>query len=635
MHRRSRVFRLSALVAGSGMLISSCAGVTVARAQDAAPAPLSGDPPARVGRLARLEGTVSTHGPGATQWTPAVLNFPVSSGDALWTQPQAQADIQVGDSLVTLADGTELDLATLDDRTLLASEPQGALFLDLRDLQPGETYTINTPRGAVQIAASGEYEVLAGDSATPTRVVVVRGAAQLTSGTLALRAGQGQMAVATGAQDVQGDVEPLSSYDPFLTAMLARHSAPVTAPAAVQGMTGAEDLSQYGTWQNDPNYGQVWAPQVAPDWVPYRDGSWSYVAPWGWTWVDNEPWGFAPFHYGRWAQLGDRWCWVPGQPDAPGYEQPAYAPALVDFIAAGAIVGVGAGLLAASLSSGRGDIGWVPLGPREAYAPPYGGSRRYLGRLNRGGGWRQPVWGGDRGAAGGEHRGGFVNRAALTVAPAAAMAGSRQIHPVAHGLDSAAGRGFQSAAAQPVRGALPIRPVAGTRGLTPQAAQRLRVAGGLAHPTAPGPAIRPGGMPAAAGRIGLREAPAGTPARAAGPPLLHQAGPPPQAGPRAPLPPHAPGRPSVAAPPRPEAAPGPSHMRDIEHRPPAPRPAIGPPAPRFAPQPPAPPRFVPQRQPAFQQPAFHPAAPPPRPQFQAPRPAARPAAPPPRRPEHP
>jgi hypothetical protein len=28
------------------------------------------------------------------------------------------------------------------------------------------------------------------------------------------------------------------------------------------------------------------------------------MSPWGWTWVDNAPWGFAPFHYGRWVGAG-------------------------------------------------------------------------------------------------------------------------------------------------------------------------------------------------------------------------------------------------------------------------------------------------------------------------------------------
>ena len=542
MKRQSRIFRLTALLATTSMVAAGAlAGVPPARAQDTATQP-AGDPPGRVGRLARLDGTISTHGAGSTQWTPAVLNFPFVSGDSLWTQPAAQADIEVGADLATLADNSELDLATLDDHTLVASEPQGAIFLDLRGVQPGDTYTINTPRGAVQIASDGEYEILAGDTSTPTRVAVVRGAAQFTSGALALRAGPGQMAVASGDQEVQGDVEPLSSYDPFLTAMLARNSAPVSTPQAVQGMTGVQGLARYGTWQQSPQYGQVWYPQVSPDWVPYRDGSWSYVAPWGWTWVDNEPWGFAPFHYGRWAQVDDRWCWVPTQQGAPYDPQPTYAPALVDFVVAGAVAGAVAGVLAASLSSGRGDVGWVPLGPREAYDPPYGGSSRYQNRLNWGGGWHQANWNDrhDHNQVNDVHNttiinnhnttnNVFINQRGMTVAPASAMIRSQQIRPVAHSFGSPGASGFQTASVQSLRGPLPIRPVAETRGLTPQAAQHLGLAEGPRHPAAPGPAINAAALhPASApgGRIPFRggTAPTGTfsaPGHAPGPTAQH------------------------------------------------------------------------------------------------------------------
>ncbi len=78
-------------------------------------------------------------------------------------------------------------------------------------------------------------------------------------------------------------------------------------------MTGADDLDEYGHWNYAADYGPVWTPVgVAPGWAPYRFGHWVWVAPWGWTWVENEPWGFAPFHYGRWAFIGGGWGWVPG-----------------------------------------------------------------------------------------------------------------------------------------------------------------------------------------------------------------------------------------------------------------------------------------------------------------------------------
>ena len=84
-------------------------------------------------------------------------------------------------------------------------------------------------------------------------------------------------------------------------------------------------------------------------WAPYRYGHWVWVDPWGWTWIDDAPWGFAPFHYGRWAFAGAGWVWAPGAMAA----RPVYAPALVAF------VGVG----------GVGMAAWFPLGPGEVYRP--------------------------------------------------------------------------------------------------------------------------------------------------------------------------------------------------------------------------------------------------------------------------
>jgi hypothetical protein len=138
-------------------------------------------------------------------------------------------------------------------------------------------------------------------------------------------------------------------------------------------MTGASELDQYGQWVPEPTYGAVWYPQAVPaDWAPYRYGHWAYVAPWGWTWVDQQPWGFAPFHYGRWVRIHDRWGWCPGA----RVHRPVYAPALVVFASSGH----GAILVA----SGRRPptVGWVPLGPREVYRPYYRHSPQYVRAVN-------------------------------------------------------------------------------------------------------------------------------------------------------------------------------------------------------------------------------------------------------------
>lgn len=81
-----------------------------------------------------------------------------------------------------------------------------------------------------------------------------------------------------------------------------------------------DDLSQYGDWVEVGDYGYCWHPRdVANDWRPYNDGNWVYTDA-GWTWVSQEPYGWAVYHYGRWLRIEDTgWVWVPGSEWAPAW----------------------------------------------------------------------------------------------------------------------------------------------------------------------------------------------------------------------------------------------------------------------------------------------------------------------------
>jgi hypothetical protein len=140
-------------------------------------------------------------------------------------------------------------------------------------------------------------------------------------------------------------------------------------------MTGVAALDAAGHWQRSAAYGEVWRPDALPgDWAPYRDGRWRWIPPWGWTWIDDQPWGFAPFHYGRWALIDHRWVWVPGSLTA----HPVYLPAAVAFLGT---PGIGI-----SYAGGNGPaIGWLPLAPGEAYWPSYTNDLDYIRAANRGG----------------------------------------------------------------------------------------------------------------------------------------------------------------------------------------------------------------------------------------------------------
>jgi hypothetical protein len=108
-----------------------------------------------------------------------------------------------------------------------------------------------------------------------------------------------------------------------------------------------DDLASYGNWIQRPSYGWVWAPrEVSSNWRPYQDGHWVWTDD-GWTWITDEPYGWATYHYGRWyddPEIG--WSWVPGQDWAPAW---------------------------VSWQEGSNYIGWAALPPGVNYSASYGG----------------------------------------------------------------------------------------------------------------------------------------------------------------------------------------------------------------------------------------------------------------------
>jgi hypothetical protein len=349
--------------------------VGFAGAASAQPAP-SGDPPGRVGRLAFVQGTVSFHDRDQTDWAPAVTNTPLTSGDALWTEPNARSEVSIAGTRVRLDSGTQLDMLVIDDSQTRMQLDQGRLDIKTFTYDTHQPYEVLTPRGTITLQQQGDYYVEAGSTQDPTRLGVRAGAAQIQASNgqvLAVRAGEvGEIYDDNGSPQLR----TIPSAPPPMPAYWAERDRIVVYDQPTQyvtaNMTGYEDLNGYGSWSNDPEYGQVWAPRaVVAGWEPYRTGQWSYVQPWGWTWVDEQPWGFAPYHYGRWANRNNRWVWVPPQRDL----RPVYAPALVAFVG-GVELGVAIG------QQNRAPVGWFPLGPREAYVPPYSNDRDYYRRLN-------------------------------------------------------------------------------------------------------------------------------------------------------------------------------------------------------------------------------------------------------------
>ena len=337
----------------------------------------SNDPPGRVGRVSDLAGSVSLQSSGSADWTGASLNYPLTTGDALWADADARAELHLGSSAVHLGPATSLALDAIEDDLIQLRLGQGSLDIRLRELNQNDGYEIDTPSGALILRAPGRYRVDVTPDGRRTTVTVRDGDADVSMGDQFYPVRTGASVVLT-----ESSPRPIASsravdrdaLERWADLRDRREDQLASTRYVSRDMVGYEDLDSYGDWQNDAQFGEIWYPrQVSAGWAPYRTGRWVSVQPWGWTWVDDEPWGFAPYHYGRWSNQRGRWGWIPGTMRP----RPVYAPALVVFLSGG---GWSASL---SLGSGGG-VGWIPLAPREAYVPPYRHSPDYVRNVNVG-----------------------------------------------------------------------------------------------------------------------------------------------------------------------------------------------------------------------------------------------------------
>jgi FecR protein len=320
--------------------------------------------PSRVGRLSNMSGQVyvAPHD-NSGQWSPIDLNYPVMSGDNLWTDPDAHAEVDFGGSQLRMSTATNVNVGALDDHNVDLFVAQGDLILRVAVLEPGDSAVIDTPTTQVVLRRPGLYRVAVSPDQQQTAVTVREGevTAQVTAGLQQVL--PGMTAVVVAGDNVAARFSAAAPQDAFdgWSAERERAYRQVASTNYVSPqMVGAADLGNYGNWQSMPDYGNVWFPNSVPaGWAPYSTGYWTTLPGFGFTWVDAAPWGYAPFHYGRWAFIGGRWGWAPGA----YVVRPVWAPALVAWTGGG---------ISVVIAGGGPVYGWVPLGWREPYHPWWG-----------------------------------------------------------------------------------------------------------------------------------------------------------------------------------------------------------------------------------------------------------------------
>ena len=262
----------------------------------------------------------------------AVTNRPLTTGDNLWADKDSRAELHLGSTAIRMDSETSVTFLDLDDRNTQIKLSLGSVILRVRHLDDGDLLEVDTPNLAFNIQRTGEYRFDVNSDGSETDTTVWQGRGEATGAGASYLVVAGQRARFAGTDQLDHEIEQLPAADDFDDWSSARDQNEDRSEArnyVSEEMTGYEDLDGHGAWSNIAGYGPCWSPVgVAVDWAPYRYGHWAWIAPWGWTWVDDEPWGFAPFHYGRWAFVESRWYWVPGR----AFVRPVYAPALVAFV---------------------------------------------------------------------------------------------------------------------------------------------------------------------------------------------------------------------------------------------------------------------------------------------------------------
>jgi hypothetical protein len=374
-----------------------------AQPTEAQPGGPSGEAPAEtdqgVARVSLMHGDVSTQRGDSGDWSAAVLNQPVMTGDKVSTGDNARTELQLDfANIVRLGPNSKANIANLTKKDIQIQLSEGIANVTVSKDSEAEP-EIDTPNVSVHPAHhDGVFRIEVRPDGD-TVVIVRQGEAQIATPQGSTELHAGDMATVRGdSQSAQYKISQAPDRDAWDQWNSDRDHMIRNASSwhhTNRYYTGSQDLDAYGSWKNVPDYGDVWVPNEPDGWVPYRDGNWTYQPYYGWTWVGYEPWGWAPYHYGRWFSYGGAWAWWPGPIYGGGFYRPFWSPAYVSFFGWGGGAGFGFGF------GGWGGFGWLPIGPCDYFHPWWGGYRGRFGMVGFHGGFNRfggfaPLHGGTR-----------------------------------------------------------------------------------------------------------------------------------------------------------------------------------------------------------------------------------------------
>ena len=196
------------------------------------------DPPSRAARLSFLAGTVSFQPGSVEDWVPAMLNRPMTTGDRLWTEAGARAEMHIGSAALRMNGRTSFSFLNLDDRTVQVQVSVGTLNVRLRNLADSEVFEIDTPHMALTLLRAGEYRVDVNEEGDASIVSVRGGDAEANAGSQAVTVRAREQLRVTGADQPvfdRRDIPPADPFDNFCENRDRREDMSASAMARARG----------------------------------------------------------------------------------------------------------------------------------------------------------------------------------------------------------------------------------------------------------------------------------------------------------------------------------------------------------------------------------------------------------------
>jgi hypothetical protein len=265
------------------------------------------------GRVSFDAGGTLIKGSADNDWSHGTLNTIVLPGDSLWADNGGTAELELpGGTFLRLADGSKSDIVGMTT----VRGWFGSFYVHRLNRSSGN-FVFQTPAATVEVNESSSVRIDVIDEGATTVSVRWGNAMIRTDVGNAVALGQGQR-VFVDPGLLPSDPIPFnaSDEDSFDTwnrertdYLVAGSQTPVQSVSYTDSTLGYADLNQYGEWVTVESR-QVWRPTVVVDYVPFRQGHWSYVPAYGYTWVGAQPFSYVTSHYGRWRHYPTYgWCW--------------------------------------------------------------------------------------------------------------------------------------------------------------------------------------------------------------------------------------------------------------------------------------------------------------------------------------